>query len=143
MLAVVAGVLVACGAIPAIGGIPVTRDVDDPMGAASGAQVGRCGAMLNVFIALPDLATVDRMIMDRGDARGIYRADDLRLYYGPLEEAAAAFGGEALFIGKGGEAWIRTEPGAARQLAPIDTPAGRRLWMETSSSSVTACGVNR
>ena len=111
------------------------------MGQALQVRVGECLTMADVLIAMPDLAAVDRMINARGGAFGIYEIGGVRLYFGPVEDAAAEFGGEALFVGTNGDIWIRTGPDSARQLAPFVSPAGRELWMPTNSAGRCRPGI--
>jgi hypothetical protein len=144
---VIAGcALAGCVAAPAgsgtpVVGIPVARDVADPMGAALGIRVGDCLAEANVFIGLPDLGDVDAAIQADGRSGGEFEISGMRFYLGPVEEAAEALGAIALFIGQRDDVWIRTGAAEARQLRSIDTPAGRRLWILANTASKRPCGI--
>lgn len=117
-LLLAAWTLAGCAAVvetvPGVAGVAirVERDLNDPSGAATGIRVGQCGAGFDVMIAVPDLAALDRMVdAGGGGAGGMYDVGGQELFVGSIEAAAVAFGGNALFIGKRGDSWIRTGPG--------------------------------
>ena len=131
--------LAACSTtvLPPAPRLPAQR-VDDPMLAAVPVRNGECMSSADVFFVTPDLGAVDRAIVARGGRPGVLEQDRI-FYYGPLEEAAVAFGGTALFVGPRGDAWIRTGPDTAHTLNSYITPGGRTVWVEGNQSVQRGC----
>lgn len=134
LVAVVAG----CNSLSPLGGIPIQRDLDDPLAAAV-AEIDGCPAVLGVRTPLPDAVEIDRAIDAAGGGRGMVEIGDIEVFWGTVEVAADLFDGKALFLGRDGEAWIRTDPGEAVRLRSIATPTGRQLWLLGETASVDPC----
>ena len=118
----------------------IAQQVGNPMVHALAIRDGDCVGSADVDIVLPDLGPVDSAILLRAGAHGLYEARQLTVFFGPVEEASAAFGGTALFAGPQ-ETWIRTGPGTARALVAFATPAGREVWILLHTAQVTECGL--
>ena len=147
-LLLASGILAGCGS-PDLSTSPtpeprlpflLAREVANPQAEAIGILLGGCGRFGDVDFVAPDLRAVDGAIVIKGGAHGLYDAGQLTVFYGSIQEAAAAFGGTALFVGPGGP-WIRTGPGKARSLVAFRTPANLDVWILKDTAETHACGI--
>ena len=148
LLLLASGILAGCGS-PDLSTSPtpeprlpllVAQEGDNPMGRAVEIRDGDCVGSADIFPQTPDLGPVDAAIFLRLGAHGLYDADKVTVFFGPVEEAAAGFGGTALFVGPQ-ETWIRIGPGSARKLIPFTTPSGHEVWMMTDTAQTGVCGT--
>ena len=128
----------ACGSIGP-GGIPIQRDLEDPMAVAVG-EVAGCPVISEVEVDVPHPAAVDAAYDGAGGVPMLIElAGGAALFVGSAELAASELGGKALFVGRDGELWLRLEPGLARRVLAVETPKGRSGWYLEDTATIEPC----